>query len=213
MAQLHAQQPRLPHSLYPPHPLILAARNSTPAPLRVPLGPMHIRPVQPDDFDAIAALTNHYIVNTAIHFGYEPVTAEALRQAWLASRDIYPYLVAEIPGPQGRPVFAGYAKAGRWRERDAYRFIAETGIYIEQSIQGRGVGARLYQALIDACRDAGFHSLIGVIGLPNDPSIRLHEAVGFVDAGVIKRAGWKFDRWYDVACYQYMLRDEAHRPV
>lgn len=162
---------------------------------------MRIRPVDDSDFEAIAALTNRFIVETAIHFGYEPVSAEELRAEWRVHRERYPYIVA-IDGA-GR--FAGYAKAGLWRERSAYRWTAETGIYLEEHARGLGLGRRLYGELIERCRTAGFHALVAGVTLPNEPSLRLHRAVGFVDVGTFARVGWKFGRWHDVAFLELLL--------
>jgi phosphinothricin acetyltransferase len=159
-----------------------------------------IRSVRDGDFEAIAALTNRAIVATSIHFGYDPVTAHELRDAWWPKRERFPYLVAEDDAG-----FVGYAKSGTWRERAAYGWTAETGIYVEERAQRRGIGTRLYVALVDACRAAGFHSLVAGITLPNRPSIALHESVGFRLAGTFRQCGWKFDAWHDVAFYELLL--------
>lgn len=174
---------------------------------------MRIRPVTAADFDAIAALTNIFIRDTVIHFGEEPVTAEELRTAWQSTRDLYPFLVAEDDGDQGPApsieawpaAFLGYAKAGAWRTRSAYRFSAEVGIYMVPAAQGRGLGTALYSSLIDACRKAGFHALIGGITMPNEASVRLHERLGFAPIGVFPEVGFKFDRWHDVGFWQRKL--------
>lgn len=189
---------------------------------------MHIRPVEAADFEAIAALTNQFILRTAIHFGEAPVSADELRDDWQRSRERFPYLVAEqresgasaaasSRAPDGaagdRGVFLGYAKAGPWRTRSAYRFTAEVGIYIAPEAQKRGVGAALYEALIESCRAAGFHALIGGITMPNDASVRLHERLGFQRIGVFPEVGFKFDRWHGVGFWQLMLQpDAAKRP-
>lgn len=167
---------------------------------------MLVRSVRPDDFDSIAVLTNHFILGTPIHFGYEPVTATELRDAWQRHADRFPFLVAEFDG-----AFAGYAKAGTWRERTAYSWIVETGIYVRPDFQGRGVGRGLYRALLDTLRAQGFHAAIGGITLPNPASVRLHEATGFVHVGTVRRAGWKFNAWHDVGFWQVLLRDPDHR--
>lgn len=161
---------------------------------------MLIRPVTEGDFDAIAALTNYYIVHTAIHFGLEPVPAAELRDAWMATREQFPFLVAEVDGE-----FSGYAKAYTWRSRKAYDRTCEAGIYIDSKFQGRGVGKRLYTALLEECRTKGFHTVVGGIALPNDVSCRLHEACGFQKTGVFRQVGHKFGQWHDVAFYQIML--------
>ncbi|MBL9150286.1 MAG: N-acetyltransferase [Phycisphaerae bacterium] len=161
---------------------------------------VEIRTVEDSDWPAIADLTNHYIEHTAIHFGYDPVTPNELRELWWPKRDLYPFLVA-ADGTR----FLGYAKAGVWRERAAYKWTAEVGVYVARDTQGAGVGTRLYQALIDACRERGFHSLVGGITLPNEPSVRLHERVGFVKVAHFAHAGYKFGAWHDVGFWQVKL--------
>jgi L-amino acid N-acyltransferase YncA len=161
---------------------------------------LSIRPANAQDFDAVAALTNHFIVHTSIHFGTEPVTAAELRASWEKSAGVYPYLVAESEGR-----FAGYAKAGVWRERAAYRWTPEAGIYVEEWTRGKGVGTALYRALLNELTARGFESVIGGITLPNDASVRLHERCGFVKVGHVARAGWKFGAWHDVGFWQAML--------
>jgi len=172
---------------------------------------MRIRPIHAGDFDAIAALTNHYIRETAIHFGDVPVTAEALCREWETARERFPALVATAAQDPSSTCgaeeerFLGYAKAGPWRTRAAYSMTAEVGIYVDPSSHGRGVGTALYAALIDACRERGFHALIGGITMPNDASVRLHERLGFVRIGVFPEVGRKFDRWHDVGFWQLLL--------
>lgn len=163
---------------------------------------MLIRPAQDADFPAVAELTNHFILNTAIHFGYDAVSSDELREMWRRYREKYPFLVAEVDGR-----FAGYCKAGVWRDRTAYQWTPESGIYVVPDAHRRGVGRALYLRLFEVLARHGFHSVVGGITLPNEPSVRLHEAVGFVKVGHIARAGWKFDRWWDVGFWQKSLAE------
>jgi phosphinothricin acetyltransferase len=158
---------------------------------------MSIRPARDSDFPALAAITNHYIVNTAIHFGYEPVTADELAGQWRTGE--HPWLVLEDDQ------VVGYAKASTWRARAAYRWTCETGIYLAPDRHARGDGTRLYAALIDELRARGFHSIVAGVTLPNEPSLRLHQRLGFVDAGTVREAGFKHDAWHDVAFFQLRL--------
>ncbi len=159
-----------------------------------------VRPARADDFDNIAALTNHFINTTPIHFSYQPVTPDELRHLWQSKLHLYPWLVAEADN-----AFAGYAKAGPWRERSAYQWTPEAGIYVEPRFHRQGVGRALYLKLFDVLRAQGYHSLIGGLTLPNPASQRLHESLGFRPAGIVRRAGWKMNQWWDVAFYQYDL--------
>jgi phosphinothricin acetyltransferase len=159
---------------------------------------MTIRPAREDDFETIAAITNHYITTSAIHFAYDPVTADDLRALW-RSHPRHPYLVIDDSG------VVGYAKATTWRERAAYQWTCEVGLYIADGSHGRGLGSALYTALLDRCAHAGFHSAIAGITLPNDASVALHSRLGFTSVGTIRDAGYKLGRWHDVAFFQKPL--------
>lgn len=161
-----------------------------------------IRLVSAADFTAIAALTNHWIRTTAIHFGYDEVTADELRQAWLDHRDLYPWLLAEVAGR-----FAGYAKAGVWRGRTAYSWTPESTVYVAPDQHRHGIGRRLYGRLLLVLKEQGFRSAIGGIALPNDASVALHEALGFTHVGTVHDAGYKFGRWHAVGFWQARLGD------
>lgn len=159
-----------------------------------------VRTFDEKDVAPSCALANYYIENTAVHFAYKPDTEEQFRQVWIEGRERYPWVAAEIDG-----VFAGYAKCGVWRTREAYALTAETGIYIAHGAQGKGVGRALYKELIERARAAGFHVLVAGATLPNEASVRLHEAVGFERVGVFSECGRKFDRWHDVIFWQLRL--------
>lgn len=160
---------------------------------------MPIRFAAEADFAAIASITNHYIATTTIHFGYEPVTVDELIAQWNKPR--FPWLVST----DDDGVVLGYAKAGSWRDRAAYRDTTELGIYVSDEARGRGLGTALYTELIAEVTRRGFHSAIAGITLPNDASIALHARLGFVSVGTVRDAGWKLERWNDVAFYQLML--------
>ena len=117
---------------------------------------------------------------------------------------------AFVEGEDG-PV-RGYAYATAFRDRPAYRYTIETTIYLEDGTQGRGFGRPRYDALIDTVRAQGFTHAIGVIALPNDHSIRLHESVGFKRTGVLREAGYKDGRWIDVGFWQVELNDATIPP-
>jgi phosphinothricin acetyltransferase len=159
---------------------------------------MIIRLARDDDFDAIAAITNHYIATTTIHFAYEPITAEYVRALWRKS-DRHPWFVADDGG------VLGYAKAGTWRDRAAYDWTTEVGLYIADASRGRGIGRQLYTKLLDELTARAFRSAIAGITLPNEASVKLHHELGFVSVGVVREAGWKHGRWNDVEFYQKPL--------
>jgi L-amino acid N-acyltransferase YncA len=161
---------------------------------------MIVRDFEERDVAPACALTNHYIVNTSVHFGYTPYSPDEFRPMWTEGKKSYPWLAAEIDG-----LFAGYAKAGRWRERDAYRFTAEVGLYISDQFHRRGVGRALYSELFARLRKAGIHTVIGGVTMPNEGSVALHESMGFTKIGIFKEVGRKFDQWHDVGFWQLQL--------
>ena len=168
---------------------------------------MKIRAARDDDFDAIASITNYYIVTSTIHFAYEPVTRAAFHELWIASRDRYPWLVAADPS-----AVIGYAKAGRWRDRAAYDWTAEVAVYVRQGMHRRGLGRALYSELLGDLAHRGFRSAVAGIVLPNEASIELHQALGFEPVGTFRDAGWKHGRWCDVGFWQKRLATAPDAP-
>jgi phosphinothricin acetyltransferase len=113
----------------------------------------------------------------------------------------YPYIVAEIGG-----VLAGYAYAGPYRPRPAYRYSVEDSIYIDPGALRKGVGRALLERLIVECQRRGYRQMIAVIGdSTQTPSIELHRAAGFRMIGNIENVGYKFDRWLDSVLMQRPL--------
>lgn len=170
---------------------------------------MTVRTFAERDLAPALRLTNHFIEHTAVHFGLAPMTGAELDAQWRAGREQFPWLAAEIPGTgepeRGGPVFAGFAKAGTWRAREAYRLTAEVTVYIDPRFHRRGLGRALYTELFSRLKAAGFHTAVGGITLPNDGSIALHESVGFRHVGTFREVGRKFERWHDTSWWQVML--------
>lgn len=159
-----------------------------------------IRPVQPTDAPALAAIYNPYVRDTLITFEEEPVSVAEMGARIAKVTATYPWLVWEEDG-----AVLGYAYASTWRTRHAYRFAVETTVYLAQGHHGKGRGAALYEALLAELKQRGFHSALGCLGLPNDPSVRLHEKLGFKKVGHMTEAGWKFGAWVDVGFWERML--------
>jgi phosphinothricin acetyltransferase len=157
-----------------------------------------IRDAEEGDGEALAAIYNHYVTSTVVTFEEDPVSGKEMVQRLrdVRARDL-PYLVLCEDG-----VVVGYAYAGPWKARTAYRFTVETSVYLRADCTGRGLGKPLYRALLDACDRRGLHCLIGGIALPNDASVRLHESLGFRRTGGFTEVGWKQDRWIDVGYWQ-----------
>jgi phosphinothricin acetyltransferase len=162
-----------------------------------------IRPARAGDAAAIARIYNHYVAHTCATFETAPVDDDGMaeRIARTAGEGL-PWLVLEA----GDRV-AGYAYASTWKGRCAYRYTAESTVYLDPAVTGRGLGEPLYAALIEALGAAGMHAVIGGIALPNPRSIRLHERLGFHKVAHFEQVGFKQDRWIDVGYWQRLLRD------
>jgi phosphinothricin acetyltransferase len=114
----------------------------------------------------------------------------------------FPYLVAETEDR-----VAGYAYAGPFRTRPAYRFIVEDSIYLAPDAQGRGIGRLLLKQLVAECEAMGFRQMIAVIGdgEVNLASVRLHAGQGFEPSGRLIGSGFKFGRWCDTHLMQLAM--------
>lgn len=176
-------------------------------------GPITIRAATPADAAAIAAIYAPYVLSGTVSFETDAPDARQMRARMAASDGFYPWMVATSGDDGDGSGVLGYAYAGRFRDRPAYRYVVETSIYVAGATQGRGVGRLLYEALVDTLRAQGFTQAIGVIALPNDASITLHEQVGFRRAGVYREIGFKQGQWIDVGFWQCELNDSAIPPV
>lgn len=160
-----------------------------------------IRSINVDDAAGVAVIYNHYVSNTYFTFETEPVAVESVTQRISQTMNHQlPWLVAETEGG-----IVGYAHASKWKERFAYRYSVESTLYVAGEHAGQGIGLRLYSALIDATRKASMHSMVGGIALPNEPSVRLHERLGFRKVAHFEQVGYKLDRWIDVGYWQLLL--------
>lgn len=160
-----------------------------------------IRAVSSRDAEAIAAIYNPYIVNTDVSFEYHPVDETEMDRRITRVTAAYPWLVHEDQGE-----IMGYAYAARWKEREAYKYCAETTIYLRADACGRGIGVELYSALLARLPDHGVQIAIGCIALPNPASVALHEKLGFQATGIIPEVGFKFGRWIDIGYWRKDLR-------
>lgn len=162
-----------------------------------------ILPLQSADMNSITAIYADAVLHGTASYELEPPTVEEMqaRFAKLADRNL-PCLVAKA----GRNI-AGYAYAGPFRERPAYRFIVEDSIYIDPAFKGRGIGRKLLDRLIGEATTLGYRQMIAVIGDGSNhrASVRLHETAGFEHSGTISGSGFKHGRWLDTVIMQIAL--------
>jgi L-amino acid N-acyltransferase YncA len=168
-----------------------------------------IRPATLADIPAITRIYAHAVEYGTASFELDPPdeTEMSRRMNELLSRN-FPYLVAELGG-----AVAGYAYAGPYRARPAYRFTVENSVYVASDAHRRGVGKALLEELIEASAKRGFRLMIAVIGDSKQAaSIAVHEATGFKHVGVFENIGYKFDRWLDTVLMQRALGPGATTP-
>ena len=163
---------------------------------------MIIRPCADHDLAAITAIYALEVAEGRASFELDPPDETEMRRRRAALVEGgHPYLVAEIDG-----AVAGYAYAGAYRARPAYRGTVENSVYVSRAHRGRGVARTLLRRLVEAASAGGFRQMIAVIGdSGNRASIRLHEACGFAHVGVLRSVGWKHEMWLDTVLMQRAL--------
>ncbi|HVI90166.1 MAG TPA: GNAT family N-acetyltransferase [Dongiaceae bacterium] len=168
----------------------------------------HIRPVTATDVDAITAIYRHHVLTGTASFEEVPPTADDMAARFAAIQECgLPYICLEGALDPGSPRrLLGYAYAGPYRPRSAYRFTVEDSIYLAPEAAGRGYGKLLLAKLIAECRSRELREIVAVIGdSANHASIGLHRRLGFRDVGVLRQVGLKFGRWLDTVLMQLTL--------
>jgi phosphinothricin acetyltransferase len=165
-----------------------------------------VRPATPDDAPALAAIYGHHCCHGFGTFEEAAPSPEDMAGRLKAIQDRgLPYLVAEVDG-----VVAGFAYAGPFRPRAAYRYTVEDSVYIAPGHIGQGVGKALLTEVIAACEAMGLRQMVAVIGdSANAGSIGLHRSLGFEDTGIGRDVGYKLGRWVDIVWMQRALNGGA----
>ena len=163
---------------------------------------LHIRPSTPADLPAITAIYAWNVLHGTGTFELDvPEQTEISRRRDDVLSKGLPWLVAERDGD-----LLGYAYANHFRPRRAYRFCLEDSVYLAEAAQGQGVGTLLLAELMARCEALGARQMLAVIGdSANLGSVGVHRTLGFEQVGILKAAGWKFDRWLDVVLMQKAL--------
>lgn len=165
---------------------------------------MTVRPVTALDAPACASIYAPSVEGSAISF--EEVAPDARDMLGRMDHSIA-WRVDERDG-----VIAGFAYAGRHRERAAYRWAVDVAVYVDPAFRRQGVGRALYADLLPAVTRLGYFRAYAGITLPNAASVGLHEAVGFTPVGVYRRVGWKHGAWHDVGWWELDLRGDEVPP-
>jgi L-amino acid N-acyltransferase YncA len=165
-----------------------------------------IRPAIEADLLFVTEIYAHAVLHGTATFELTPPDlAEMTRRYRVLMDGAFPYLVAVLDG-----IVVGYAYAGAYRPRPAYRFTVENSIYLDPAIHRRGIGMKLMRRLIDDCETRGYRQMIAVIGdSANAGSIGMHRACGFQMIGTHPNVGLKFGRWLDTVMMQLALGEGA----
>ena len=161
-----------------------------------------VRDALPADLPIIQSIYSHHVLQGLASFEEVPPDAPEIERRY---RDIVarglPYVVAECDGR-----VAGFAYAGPYRTRPAYRYTVEDSVYVAPHAVGKGLGHAALSEVIRRVTARGFRQMIAIIGdSANLPSIRLHEKLGFRHAGTLQAVGFKFGRWVDSVIMQLGL--------
>lgn len=170
--------------------------------------PPTIRAAVRDDAAACLRIYRPYVTDTAITFETEPPTVAEMGRRIEASVHSHAWLVAEVDD-----TVIGYAYAGPFATRPAYRWSCEVSVYLQTGRRRTGAGRALYRALLPRLVDRGYRVAVAKTTLPNDAAIGLHAALGFAPVGVHRGIGWKNGAWHDVAITQLDLVADAAPPA
>lgn len=157
--------------------------------------------------EAILEIFNEQIRTSTAVYEYVPRRPESMA-TWFGAKHARSYPVIGIENEAG--ALMGFAAYGVFRERPAYKYTVEHSVYVHQDHRGKGLGLALMERLIEAARAQDLHVMVGGIDATNTVSIAMHEKLGFVHAGTIRQAGFKFGTWLDLAFYQLTLQTPSN---
>lgn len=161
-----------------------------------------IRKATPEDVASISFIYNHYILNSTSTFEENSVDEFAILERIQSNAQLDWWFF------ESDTQIVGYAYATYWKPRSAYRYTLETSIYIAPNYQKKGIGKQLYTHMIEILKSLEFRSLLAGISLPNEGSVRFHEALGFRKVGQLEKVGFKFNRWIDVGYWELNLKTD-----
>ncbi len=161
---------------------------------------MFLRVAEPTDAGAMLAIYSPFIMQTGITQETEVPTTESFAERVKTTMLERPWIVCEVDG-----TIAGYAYAGKHRERKGYQWCVETSVYINKQFHHNGIATALYTALIEILKKQHYVNAYAVITLPNPISVSFHEKFGFTYLTTYKKIGYKLGQWHDVGWWELQL--------
>ena len=156
------------------------------------------------DVPAMLDIYRPYVERDTASFEYEAPSPAAFAARFEAVTADFPWYVAEEGGAA-----VGFAYASRPFQRAAYQWDAELSIYLAPQARHKGIGSALYDRLEALMARLGYHNLYAIVTGDNAPSRRFHERRGYVLEGLLKKAGYKSGKWYDVYWYTLALAQDT----
>lgn len=161
-----------------------------------------LRDVTEADIAQIQAIYSHHVLHGAASFEEVPPDLAEMTARFAALKAKHMPYIAAVEGDR----VLGYAYAGPYRPRVAYRYTVEDSIYLAPDAAGRGLGRLLLSEIVARCTALGMRQMIAIIGdSANAASIGLHRALGFAPIGTFPAVGFKFGRWVDSVLMQRAL--------
>ena len=165
-----------------------------------------IRRAEAGDLPRLTEIYNQYIVDSHVSFDTEPWTLDQRREWWRTYETGDGPWQAWVAEVDGRVI--GGSWSSRFRPRTAYDSSVETTIVFDPDATGRGLGTRLYRALLDDLDARGVHRQYAIIALPNDSSVALHHKLGYETQAVQDEVGFKHGRYWSTMLLQRVPDDQ-----
>lgn len=167
-----------------------------------------IRIATKDDAAAMLEIYAPFILNSGITQETDVPSLEEFQKRIISTLEERPWLVCEIDKQ-----IAGYAYAGKHRDRKGYQWCTETSVYIHENFHRHGVANALYNSLFEILKLQGYVNAYAVITLPNEKSISFHKKFGFEYLTTYPKIGYKLGQWHDVGWMQYEINPHKNDPA
>lgn len=168
-----------------------------------------LRDAELSDASEILAIYAPFVKDSLTSFEYDVPTEADIKRRIQYIQENFPWIICETADG----TVAGYAYASKFRDREAYQWVAETAIYVSQTFRGQGgVGTILYKKLCEILKEQGYYQALGIVSADNPASFKFHEKLGFKYAGEFKNCGNKFGEWCDVRWFSKPLRELQNNP-